>query len=64
MSDKLNDLTDDELNELSEAIIKKLTERAYIKIGKEVVGASAKFFFYVGVVVVVAYSFLKAKGWI
>lgn len=64
MSDKLNDLTEEELNELSEAIIKKLTERAYIEIGKKVVGLSAKFFFYVGAFAVAVYSLVKAKGWI
>lgn len=64
MPDKLNDLTEEELNELSEAIIKKLTEKAYIEIGKKVVGASAKFFFYVGAFAVSVYGFFKIKGWI
>lgn len=61
MSDKLNEK---ELDELAELVIQKMTERAYIEVGKKVVSGASRFFFYVGVVTFALYTILKSKGWI
>lgn len=55
-------LTDEQLEKVADLVIQKMTDRAYTKVGKEVVGGLGKFFFLVGVVAVALYSILKSKG--
>jgi hypothetical protein len=58
----MSELTEDQLDQIAELVIQKMTERAYIQVGKKVVSGVGKFFFYVGIVTFALYSILKTKG--
>lgn len=56
------DLSEEQLKKVVDLVIQRMSERAYIQVGKQVVGGLSKFLFYVGAFATALYSILKAKG--
>lgn len=61
-SDCNHTLTDEQLEQIVNLTIKKMSERAYQELGKKVVGGLGWFFTAVGVVTFALYSIFKSKG--
>lgn len=57
-------LTDAQLDVLSDLVIAKMADRANSYVGKKVIGGLGKFFYYVGALVTALYLILKSKGYI
>lgn len=58
------ELSDDQIEKVADLVIQKMTERAYVHVGKQVVGGASKFLFYVGAFFTAIYVLAKSKGWI
>lgn len=56
------ELSDEQLQRVVDLVIERMTQRAYVHVGKQVVGGASKFFFYVGAVFTALYVLLKSKG--